>query len=115
MMAENYHERDRTGNFLAHDYASNILETCEKDAIIFTNGDNDTYPLWFMQYVKGFRRDIRVVNLSLIKTGWYIRQLRDLEPRVPINLSDQYIENNFQAKIWTKPSDVTLAGITIDS
>ena len=115
MMAENYHEKDRTGNFLAHDYASNILETCEKDAIIFTNGDNDTYPLWFMQYVKGFRRDIRVVNLSLIKTDWYIRQLRDLEPRVPINLSDQYIENNFQAKTWIEPSDVTLAGITIDA
>jgi hypothetical protein len=114
-MVKNYHDHDRTGNFLAHDYAYNILQTCDRDAILFTNGDNDTYPLWFMQYVKGVRPDVRVVNLSLIKTSWYVRQLRDLEPKVPINLSDEYIENSLQAQVWTEPQTVRLAGITIDS
>ncbi|MSS72298.1 MAG: DUF2723 domain-containing protein [Candidatus Latescibacteria bacterium] len=112
---KNYHDHDRTGNFLAHDYAYNILQTCDRDAILFTNGDNDTYPLWFMQYVKGVRPDVRVVNLSLIKTSWYVRQLRDLEPKVPINLSDEYIETQLQARVWSEPKEMKIAGITIDS
>lgn len=112
---KDYHHNDRTGNFLAHDYAYNILQTCDRDAILFTNGDNDTYPLWFVQYVKGVRPDVRVVNLSLIKTSWYVRQLRDLSPKVPINLSDEYIDNSLQARAWQEPKDVTIAGITIDS
>ncbi|OGG55542.1 MAG: hypothetical protein A3F84_29125 [Candidatus Handelsmanbacteria bacterium RIFCSPLOWO2_12_FULL_64_10] len=115
MTVRNYHDHDRTGNFLAHDYAYNILQTCERDAILFTNGDNDTYPLWFMQYVKNVRPDVRVVNLSLIKTSWYVRQLRDLEPKVPINLSDEYIENSLQARAWPEPKEVQIAGITIDA
>jgi hypothetical protein len=112
---KDYHDHDRTGNFLAHDYAYNILQTCEKDALLFTNGDNDTYPLWFMQYVKGVRPDVRVVNLSLIKTTWYVRQLRDLGPKVPLNLSDEYIEKSLQAQLWTEPKEVQVAGITVDA
>jgi len=101
MFRVNYHEHNRQGNYVAYDYSHNILESCEPNAIIFTNGDNDTFPLWFLQYVKNVRRDIRVVNLSLLNTDWYIKQLRDEEPRVPITLADAQIEG-LQAIPWQK-------------
>jgi len=101
MFKFNYHEHNRQGNFVAYDYSYNILQTCEPNGIIFTNGDNDTFPLWFLQYVYNIRRDVRVVNLSLLNTDWYIKQLRADEPRVPINLTDAQIEA-LQAIPWQK-------------
>jgi len=101
MFRVNYHEHNRQGNYVAYDYSYNILQSCEPNAIIFTNGDNDTFPLWFLQYVKNVRRDVRVVNLSLLNTDWYIKQLRDEEPRVPITLADAQIEG-LQARPWEK-------------
>ncbi|MBN1562074.1 DUF2723 domain-containing protein [candidate division KSB1 bacterium] len=91
LLAHNYHEHDRTGDYVAYDYSYNILQTCEPDAIVFTNGDNDTFPLWFLQYVYDIRRDVRVVNLSLLNTPWYIKQLKNQEPKVPISLDDKQI------------------------
>lgn len=70
----------RSGNYIPFDYAYNILQSCEKDAILFTYGDNDTFPLWCLQDVYGVRRDIRVVILSLANIGWYIEQLKNKEP-----------------------------------
>lgn len=70
----------REGNYIPFDYAYNILQTCEKDAILFTFGDNDTFPLWCLQDVYGIRRDIRVVQLSLSNIGWYINQIKNNEP-----------------------------------
>jgi hypothetical protein len=93
LFAFNHRDHSRAGNYVAYDYSYNILATCEPDAIIFTNGDNDTFPLWFLQEVEGIRKDVRIVNLSLLNTPWYIKQLRDEEPRVPINMSDQAIES----------------------
>ncbi len=93
MLVFNYESHDRTGNYVAHDYSYNILESCAPNAIVFTNGDNDTFPLWFLQYVKNIRPDIRVVNLSLLNTNWYIKQLRDDEPKIAIRISDEEIEN----------------------
>ena len=86
-------KHDRSENYLARDYAFNLLAPLEPDAIIFTNGDNDTFPLWYIQTVENFRTDVRVANLSLLETNWYIRQLRDQEPRIPINMTDQEIRN----------------------
>lgn len=92
MLAFNYSTHDRSGNYVAYDYSYNMLQSCEKDAILFTNGDNDTFPVWFLQYVEKIRPDVRVVNLSLLNTHWYIKQLRDQEPRVPIDLTDNQID-----------------------
>ena len=73
-------EYSRQRNYIPFDYGYNLLQSCEKDAILFTYGDNDTFPLWCLQDVYGIRRDIRVAQLSLSGTGWYIDQLKNHEP-----------------------------------
>jgi hypothetical protein len=100
----NFHDHDRSGNYVAWDYSYNMLQTCDKDAILFTNGDNDTFPLWYLQDVEGIRRDVRIVNLSLINTPWYIEEMKKKPyypeaQAVPISLSDDRIEK-IQATVW---------------
>ena len=88
-----FEAHDRRGNFVARDYGYNILNFVEQGAIIFTNGDNDTFPLWYLQEVEGVRKDVRIVCLSLLNTGWYIKQLRDYVPKVPISWTDGEIDS----------------------
>lgn len=89
-LAKNWHECDRTGNIIPYYYAKNLMDCCEPNAVLFTSGDNDTFPLWCMQEVYNYRRDIRIVNLSLLNTDWYVEQMKNRFD-VPISLTDAQI------------------------
>jgi hypothetical protein len=75
MASQEWDDHDRSGKTLARATAINTLESCEKNAVLFTFGDNETYPLWYAQEIEGIRPDIRVINTSLLGIGWYIDQL----------------------------------------
>ena len=77
MASENWDDHDRSGKYMTRDMAVNYLESCAPNAILFVYGDNDTYPLWYVQEVENVRPDIRIVNLSLLGTDWYIRHLKN--------------------------------------
>lgn len=89
-LAHNYHANDRSHNFIPYNYATNILDSCDKDAILFTSGDNDTFPLWCVQEAYNYRKDVTVVNLSLLNTDWYVEQMKN-RYHVPISLTDEQI------------------------
>ncbi len=76
MAEEEWDDHDRSKKQTARDLAKNYLESCAPNAIVFTFGDNDTYPLWYAQEVEGIRKDIRVINYSLLGIDWYINQMR---------------------------------------
>ncbi len=86
----NKFEHDRSNRYIDYDYSFNLLESCEPNSVLFTNGDNDTFPLWYLQYVEKIRTDVKVVNLSLLNTPWYNLQLKN-EWDVPISYTDQQI------------------------
>jgi len=88
---QNWNDHDRSGRYTPREMAKNYLKVCAPQAIIFTNGDNDTFPLWYIQEVEEYRTDVRNVNLSLANTSWYVeqmtRQMYDSKP-LPISFSE---------------------------
>ena len=76
MVSQTWDDHDRSGRYAARDFGMNYLSSVGPNGIIFTNGDNDTFPLWYAQEVEGWRTDVRVVNLSYLATDWYIQQMR---------------------------------------
>lgn len=75
MASQNWDDHDRSGRTIARDTGMNYLSSVGENGILFTNGDNDTYPLWYVQETEGFRTDVRVTNLSFLQTEWYVDQL----------------------------------------
>jgi hypothetical protein len=94
MAKENRNDHDRSGRYTARDLAYNYLNSCKEHAILFTNGDNDTFPLWYAQEVEGIRTDIKVCNLSYLRASWYIEQMSrksyEAEP-MPFSLTQDKI------------------------
>jgi hypothetical protein len=110
MGSENWTDHDRSGRYLARDVAFDYLNSCAPDAILFTNGDNDTFPLWYAQEVERKRTDVRVCNLMLLNTDWYIDQMKNrVNKSAPLPLSlplKKYYEGiNNQVFIVEKTKD----------
>lgn len=101
MAWQNFDDHNRSGRFTVRDFAKNYLDSCEKNAIIFTYGDNDTFPLWYVQEVENYRTDVKVVNTSLLGTNWYIDQMRRKSYKseaVPFKMkSSLYVEGSRDA------------------
>lgn len=112
-MAKNWSRADRSGNYIPRVYARNIMNSLEKDAILMTNGDNDTFPLWYIQEVEGVRKDCRIMNLSLINVPWYIRQMRDQEPRLPISYNDSTLDQLY-GFVLNKPMRFLMDSVQVD-
>ncbi|MDD4107404.1 MAG: DUF2723 domain-containing protein [Prolixibacteraceae bacterium] len=83
LIAENMDDHDRSGRYMTRDYAVNYLESCAPNAILLTYGDNDTFPLWYVQEVEGVRPDIRIINISYLGMDWYINQHKQVTNEAP--------------------------------
>ena len=95
MASQNWDDHDRSGKYTAIAMARNYLESCDKNAILFTIGDNDTFPLWYAQEIENIRTDVKIVNTSLFMTDWYIDQMKRksyTSEGLPISFKhDQYV------------------------
>ncbi len=103
MAQQEWDDHDRSGKLTAPDVAKDYLESCAPNAILFTFGDNDTYPLWYAQEVEGVRPDIRVINNSLLGIDWYINQLRrkvNQSDSVDVIWTPEQIEGNSRARVY---------------
>ncbi|MEY4926181.1 MAG: hypothetical protein RI894_617, partial [Bacteroidota bacterium] len=109
MVTQNWDDLTRASHYGSRDYASNFLNSCDPNAIIFTFGDNDTYPLWYAQEVEGIRTDVRVVNLSLLAVDWYIDQLRrkmNQSPAIKMTLTSEQLRGSKRNQIFLPQKEV---------
>ena len=106
MVSQTWDDHDRSGRTAARDYAVNYLESLEPNAIVFCNGDNDTFPLWYAQEVEGVRPDVKIINLSYLVSDWYANQMRKQSyTAAPVNFTAT------PADIAYARLDVTLPGV----
>ena len=106
MFINDYYEHDRSNRYEAWDYAYNLLNSCEPDGILFTNGDNDTFPLWYLQYVEQIRPDIKLVNLSLLNFPSYIKQLDEHKPSLGLFKNDSVIQAGINTDEYLKQNQL---------
>lgn len=110
---DGWNDHDRSDKYTARDFAANYLQSCAPNAILFTYGDNDTYPLWYAQEVENIRPDVRVVNLSLLGTDWYIRQMKEKvnqAPALPISMDDSKFVQGVRDVIYYEPNFIKIDG-----
>ncbi len=103
MAVQGWDDHDRSGRYFSIDQGKNMLESCAPNAILFTGGDNDTFPLWYLQEVEGFRTDVRICNLSLLNTDWYIDQMKRKAHKsegLPIQLPKKYYQEGTNDRLY---------------
>lgn len=106
---DGWDDHDRSQKFLARDIAKDYLESCAPNAILFTYGDNDTYPLWYVQEVENVRPDVRVVNLSLLSADWYVRQMTkrvNEADGLPINIAEEKYVKGVRDVIYYQDANI---------
>jgi hypothetical protein len=117
MGTQGWDDHNRSGRTTARDFAVCYLESCAPNAIIFTQGDNDTYPLWYAQETEGIRTDVRVINLSLLGVDWYIDQLRykiNNAPPVKITFTSEQIAASNRDIVRYAPNPQIPANASLD-
>jgi hypothetical protein len=117
MAQQEWDDHDRSNKTLSTDLARNYLESCAPNAILFTFGDNDTYPLWYAQEVEGIRTDIRVINTSLLGIDWYMNQLRykvNNSDSVDVLLTPAQIQGRNRDYVVFQPSNGITDSTVID-
>lgn len=106
MATQNWDDHDRSGKYTAIALAKNYLNSCDKNAILFTIGDNDTFPLWYAQEIENVRTDIKIVNTSLFMTDWYIDQMKSKSYKsdgLPISFThDQYVGDKLDYIVYNQ-------------
>ena len=119
LATENWDDHDRSGKYTAVAMAKAYLDSCEPNAILFTIGDNDTFPMWYLQEIEGYRTDVRIVNTSLLATDWYIDEMKvksNKSDALPISFThDQYVGDKRNYCLFNERTTDTLdLGLTLD-
>lgn len=117
MAAQEWDDHDRSNKTLALDHARNMLASCDKNSILITNGDNETYPLWYIQEVEGFRTDVRIFNYNLLGTDWQNMQMFNKvndAPAIPMLWTKEFVSGLGNENVYSILEDPRIAGRAIN-